>query len=154
MPQRFLSFIKWSTASLAVLFLIIQFIPVDRTNPPVQTTIQAPEDITTILRRACFDCHSHETVWPWYSRVAPASWLLASHVQEGRKDLNFSIWPAFNFQGQELIFREMEKQIKEEKMPPAGYVFSHPDAQLNDKDKSLLLSWIRAGFNEDANFIW
>ena len=139
---------------MAALFLVVQFIPVDRTNPPVQTELQAHEEVMTILHNACFDCHSHETIWPWYSRIAPFSWVLASHVMEGRKDLNFSIWPAFNFQKQELIFREMEKQIENGVMPPGSYTLGHPEARLSEDERQVLLKWIREGFSNDADLNW
>ena len=85
----------------------IQFVPVDRTNPPVETALTAPPAVREILVGACFDCHSHETTWPWYSRVAPLSWLIADHVTEGRRDLNFSRWPAFDLDAELSIARRM-----------------------------------------------
>ena len=78
---------------LAVIFILIQFIPVDRTNPPVTREVAWDSAETArIARRACYDCHSNETVWPWYSNIAPASLLVASDVRDGRSYLNFSEW--------------------------------------------------------------
>ena len=68
-------------------FILIQFVPVDRSNPPVLSDVQAPAEVQTILRRSCYDCHSHETHWPWYAYVAPASWFVVDHIEEGREDL-------------------------------------------------------------------
>ena len=139
---------------MAALVLIALFIPVDRNNPPVESALKAPVAIQKMLVSACYDCHSFETRWPWYSRIAPVSWLVASHVKEGRKDLNFSRWPTYNFQEQDLILREMEKQISERIMPPKGYEVLHPEARLNTRQREDLLGWIRQGIiaDDELNF--
>jgi len=143
--------IKTGAALVAALLVVSQFVPVERTNPPVQSDVPAPAPVKTILVKACFDCHSHETRWPWYSRVAPLSWWLAGHVRDGRKDLNFSRWPTFDFASQELILREMEKQVAGGAMPPRSYTVGHADARLEESERQLLLAWIRAGISDDTN---
>ena len=75
---------------LLVLLLAAQLVPVERTNPPVKSEILAPTDVQAVLERSCFYCHSNRTRWPWYSRVAPASWFVARHVREAREDLNLT----------------------------------------------------------------
>jgi len=135
-----------SAAVLAALFLLIQLIPVEQTNPPVEADLAAPAPVTDILRRSCYDCHSHETTWPWYSRVAPFSWWLAEHVTEGRADLNFSQWPLFDFEARELMLRDIEKQLVDGTMPLRSYVLGHREARLSDRDREILLEWARAGF--------
>ena len=77
---------------ICIVLVGIQFIPVKMSNPPVEEEISASPEIKAILKRACYDCHSHETIWPGYSQVAPVSWLLAWDVAEGREELNFSTW--------------------------------------------------------------
>lgn len=154
MSKRHFLTIKWSAALLVALTLLAQFVPVDRSNPPVQSALKAPQAIQEILVSACYDCHSFETRWPWYSRIAPVSWLVASHVKEGRKDLNFSQWPTYNFQEQNLILREMEKQISEGKMPPKGYAAMHAGARLNNAQREDLLVWIQQGFITDQELSW
>jgi len=138
--------IRWTAIVSLVVLLGLQLVPVDRTNPPVLSPISAPEEVAKILRRSCYDCHSHETRWPWYSRVAPLSWWIADHVEEGRGDLNFSDWPAFDFELQELAFRDIEKQIEKGEMPLRSYLILHPDARLSEADRQLLLRWARSGF--------
>lgn len=137
--------LKSSVALGAALFLVAQFIPVDRTNPPVETDVTAPAAVREILVKACFDCHSHETRWPWYSRIAPVSWLTARHVHEGRGDLNFSRWPAFDFTSQDLILREITQQIQRGAMPPRSYLLGHPEARLTADERRVLLEWADAG---------
>lgn len=154
MSQQVQMVLKWSVALAVALFLLAQLVPLDRANPPVQSALESPTEIQEILISACYDCHSFETQWPWYSRIAPVSWMVASHVKEGRNDLNFSRWPSYNFQEQNLILREMEKQIVEGKMPPSGYSAIHPDARLSPEQRDVLLSWIREGFIDEFELDW
>ncbi len=79
----------------AVVLIAGQFVPAKRTNPPVQGVLVAPPEIEATLRRACYDCHSNETRWPWYSRVAPLSWFIVRDVEVGRKEINFSEWGSY-----------------------------------------------------------
>ena len=120
-----------------------QFVPVDRSNPPVEHEVDAPADVVRILERSCYDCHSNRTRWPWYSRVAPVSWLVARDVHEGRKDLNFSDWPVFDFDEQDHLLEEIAKQVSRGKMPLPIYLVMHGDAQLRPEDRRRLLAWAR-----------
>ena len=133
-------------ALIAALFLLIQFVPVDRSNPPVGVDLIAPAGVKEIFRRSCYDCHSHETRWPWYSRLAPASWWLAKHVEEGRADLNFSQWPLFDMEARGHLMRDIEKQLTDGTMPPRSYTFGHREARLSDQDLQVLLEWARQGY--------
>jgi len=135
-----------SATALAALFLLIQLVPVTRTNPPIEADLVAPAQVKNILRRTCYDCHSHETRWPWYSRVAPVSWWLAAHVNAGRADLNFSQWPLFDLETRELFLRDIEKQLLDGTMPLRSYVMGHREARLSDRDREILLEWVRAGY--------
>jgi len=123
----------------------IQLIPVHRTNPPVLSEVDAPAPVMAILRRACYDCHSNETRWPWYSHVAPMSWLVVSHVNEGRGDLNFSEWPLLDFESQSLSFVDIRRQITERKMPLRSYKWMHRDARLTQEDRDAILQWVGEG---------
>ena len=87
--------LRAALGALAGLLVVVQGFRIDRTNPPVEQDVAAPAGVEALLRRACYNCHSHETVWPWYSHVAPVSWLLAHDVSEGRRELNFSTWAAY-----------------------------------------------------------
>jgi len=143
--------IKLGVAVVATLFVVAQFIPIDLSNPPVQSDVPAPAAVKVILVKACYDCHSHETRWPWYSRVAPLSWWIAHHVDEGRKDLNFSRWPTFDFAGQALIRREIEKQVTSGAMPLRSYTVGHPAARLKQSERQVLLDWARQGDAADED---
>ena len=106
-------------AGLVILgaLAIIQLIPVNRTNPPVESNIPTVPEVKVVLRRACYDCHSHETVWPWYSRIAPISWVLAHDVHEGRAELNFSTWNRYSTQEQVKKRKESWEEVVEGDMP-------------------------------------
>ncbi len=123
---------------LAVAAVAIQFKTVERTNPEVVSDFDGPPEIEAILRRACYDCHSNETVWPWYAHVAPMSWLLADHVADGRKHLNFSEWD--EDEAWESL-PEIGEEVAEGEMPLRGYLLLHRDAKLSEADHAALMAW-------------
>ena len=135
-----------AVAVAALILLLVQFIPVDLANPPVATDLVAPAEVEAVLRRACYDCQSHETTWPWYSRVAPVSWWVARHVAEGRAGLNFSQWPVFDGETRGLLLRDIDKQIEDGTMPLKSYVLGHPGARLTEEEEQLIRAWAQEGF--------
>jgi hypothetical protein len=135
---------RWIVLAGLVLLVGIQFIPVRRTNPPVTGDIPAPPEIKTLLRNACYDCHSHETVWPWYSRVAPSSWLLASDVKEARGMMNFSTWKDCKPAKQGVLLEDAIEQVQQGEMPPFYYAWMHPNARLTDAQKVQLTTWMKS----------
>lgn len=138
--------LRWVLLGLAGLLLVVQLVPTDRSTPPVVSEVSAPGEVMTILRRACYDCHSNETRWPWYARIAPLSWWMAAHVRDGRGDLNFSDWPTFDFELQELAFRDIEEQISKGEMPLRNYTILHRAARLSEADRELILGWARSNY--------
>jgi len=125
-------------AVLVVVIVGIQFIPIERTNPPVQSDIDAPANIKAIFKKACYDCHSNETNWAWYTKVAPASFLAVKDVNDGRKHLNFSEW---NINKESKYKEEIWDEIREEQMPPWQYKIFHSEAKLTQDEKNLLRNW-------------
>lgn len=123
-----------------VVLVAIQLVPVARTNPPVEASVEAPSEVTAILRRACFDCHSNETVWPPQAYVAPVSWLVAQDVREGREELNFSRWGPDQAK---RAAKELPKEVEKKDMPPFLYVIAHPGATLSAADRATLTAWAR-----------
>jgi hypothetical protein len=128
---------------LAAAVAAIQFVPVERVNPPVESDIVAPDDVNKILRRSCYDCHSNETRWPWYARVAPVSWIIARDVEEGRRELNFSVWNKSTSARRARKFKEIVEQVEGNKMPQWYYVILHPDAKLEPSEKEIILNWAK-----------
>lgn len=142
-------------AGIAV-FVLAQFIPVAGDNPPIdpaQTVFArmtvAPE-VAAILSRACQDCHSNQTVWPWYSRIAPVSWLVINDVNEGRRELNFSEWGRYNVRRQDRKLKEICEQVERGKMPMPIYTVMHPDAKLTASDRKALCDWSGAARKSQA----
>ena len=127
----------------AALLVLIQLVPVSRTNPPVKYEVAAPAEVEAILKRACYDCHSNLTDWPWYSYVAPISWWVAGHVNEGRGDLNFTEWPALDEELRSLALKDLEAEVAEGKMPLRSYALGHPEARLSEQDRQVLVTWAR-----------
>ena len=121
-----------------VLFGVIQLIPYgrDHTNPPVVQEPTWDAQTRAIAQRACFDCHSNEVVWPWYSKVAPVSWLVQRDVMEGRSYLNFSDWGNSRS-------REIGEAVAGGEMPPFYYVMMHPNAKLTAVEKQTLIQAFR-----------
>lgn len=139
--KPFRRLLRWMAVSLPVGLLAIQLVPVDRRNPPVETEVPATAEARAVLRRACYDCHSNESVWPWYSRVAPISWLVARDVHEGRKELNFSTWNRLAPNQQNKARRESWKEVEEGEMPMWFYLPIHPEARLSAVDRAILQAW-------------
>jgi hypothetical protein len=133
--------------ALVVLAILvgIQLIPEPRTNPPVTREIKWDAPGTRLLaERACFDCHTNETVWPWYSRVAPTSFLVVSHVNDGRARLNFSEWDHPN-----ANFDDVNRMVTSGQMPIWNYVLIHPAAKLTPAETQRLLAGLQATFLRD-----
>ena len=128
----------WASLSVGVLasFVAIQLVPYgsERTNPPVLSEPQWDSpDTRALARRACFDCHSNETNWPAYARIAPASWLIQHDVTEGRQTLNFSEW-----QRAQEESSEASEEVRDHEMPPALYRVMHSAARLNPTERETL----------------
>jgi hypothetical protein len=124
--------------SLIAIFLLIQLLPYGKnhTNPPV---VQEPnwdsQQTRELAARACFDCHSNQTVWPWYSKIAPVSWMVYRDTMEGREALNFSEWSPNRF---EDAVEEAAEVVLEGEMPPAKYFPTHPEARLTSAERQIL----------------
>ncbi len=132
-----------------VAFALIQFFPIDRTNQPVDTKVnfvdarKSPEKIRTLLKNACYDCHSNETVYPKYAFIAPVSWSVKSHVNEGREHLNFSAWQTYNKDLKENMLTKSIQTIKNKTMPMPGYIVYHKEANLSEAERALLIQYFQ-----------
>jgi len=141
----------------AVLLLIIivpQFIPVEKpqNNDDVSNDLieanEIPKNITKILKTSCYDCHSNQTVYPWYSYIAPVSWLVIRDVKEGRKELNFSDWETIDKMGKAKLLDDIAEEVEDEEMPMPIYFITHSNAKMSDTDRKEIVSWAET-FAED-----
>ncbi|HVX67923.1 MAG TPA: heme-binding domain-containing protein [Bryobacteraceae bacterium] len=144
---------KKIVVALLLLFVAAQFVPdtffpisnpgVDRTRTLQAKARKLTPEVSGILNRSCRDCHSNETAWPWYSKVAPVSWLLSHDVAEGRRELNFSEWGGYNAKRVSHELEEMCEQVERGDMPLSYYTPLHPDAKLSSADREAVCSWTR-----------
>ena len=145
--RKLLRVLKWLVIALLVIFVGIQFIRPARTNPvidqpqTIEAHVQMSPEVSSILARSCNDCHSNKTVWPWYTNVAPVSWWLSNHVNEGRHELNMSEWGRLPRDRQERKLRQMCDEVTDGMMPLSSYLPMHPTARLSEQDKKTLCDW-------------
>lgn len=125
------------------IFVLMSLLPYgERTNPKIDTklTLQAPKEVTAIFKRSCYDCHSFQTKWPWYSYVFPAAWTIKDHVKNGRKALNFDLWNSYDEQKR----RKLKDSIAQKTgvtMPLKEYIMAHKEARITKKDKEIIEKW-------------
>lgn len=142
--------IKWSAIGLLVLLLAAQFVRPARTNPvsdessKIQSHVEMNTQVSDILGRACYDCHSNATDWPWYSQMAPASWLIVSDVNDGRRHLNFSEWAKYDRSKAAKKMQEIDEEVTSKAMPLSSYTLLHPEAKLSNEERALVSEWARA----------
>jgi cytochrome c553 len=142
--------LKWIGLAITIVFVGIQFIGPAKTNPPndaarsIQANTQMTPAIDAIITRACADCHSHQTQWPWYSHLEPVSWFLVDHVNDGRKHLNFSEWASYEPKRMRKKLQEMSEEVEKGAMPLKSYLLLHPNARLSQDDIQQLGAWTAA----------
>jgi hypothetical protein len=140
--------LKWAVIVLLTVFLLLQLANPARTNPPVISDMIAdthpPEPVATALVAACYDCHSHQTKWPWYSHIGPVAWLVANDVNEGRHNLDLSEWPADDAKRAVRRLEDMSDNIGSADMPPKKYTAIHADARLTADQRKVMTDWLDA----------
>lgn len=141
--QKFKKIVFW----FLVGFAIIQFIPIDKANRPVDRrknfidVKKTPPKISELIKNACYDCHSDETVYPKYAYIAPFSWSVKSHVNEGREHLNFSVWETYNDDLKRSMLTKSIQTIENKVMPMPAYIIYHKEANLTDAERALLIKY-------------
>ena len=134
---------------LLAAFIIIQFFPIDKNNPANNEGMDflkiknTPEPIANIVRNSCYDCHSNETKYPFYSNIQPFGWFLRNHIDEGRKELNFSTFATYEPKRQAHKLEEAAEYVEQKKMPLESYTLGHPDAKLSDEQRKQLADYFK-----------
>ncbi len=145
---------RYSLLLLLAALVIIQFFRIDKTNPeavPEQdffVAMNPPADIKTLIKDACYDCHSHHTTYPWYSNIAPVSWWLKDHVDHGRKHFNFSVWTTYSAKKAAHKMEEAFEEVEKGEMPLKSYLLTHGEARLSEADRSKLVAWFKTKYRE------
>ena len=139
--------LKITAICIVAAFLVIQFFRPDFTNPPVnqaetlEASTEVPENVRAIINRSCKDCHSNETVYPWYSKIQPSAWFLDDHIHAGRTEMNFSVWNTYETRRKRRKLDEICEMVKSRAMPLPSYLWIHRDAQLSDDEINILCEW-------------
>lgn len=136
---------------LLAALVIIQFFRIDKTNPSVipqqdylaVTTPPAP--IATLIKTACYDCHSHTSVYPWYTNFQPIGWWVKGHINNGIKHLNFSTWTTYDADKKRHKLEECVEVLEDKEMPMLSYMIAHQDAWLTDQQRKELADWFKRG---------
>ena len=129
---------------LVVLLIIIQFFRIDKTNPVSAKEndfieiYQPSTEIAAMLKTSCYDCHSNESKYPWYTNVAPVSWFVKDHINEGREYFNFSEWSLMTDKRKDHILEECAEEVEESEMPLSSYLLTHSEAELTHEQKETL----------------
>ena len=136
--------------ALAGIFVAMQVIQPDRSAPvpdpaqDIRQVMQPPADIQTMLEEACYDCHSYESKYPWYSKIAPVSWWVSNHISEGREKLNFSTFGTLNAEDRQEAFEEAAESVQKGEMPLDSYTWMHAKAKLSADQRKALVRWFEA----------
>lgn len=151
-------FFKWFFIFLVAGFIVIQFIRIDKSVPDYDVSgdflaIHKPDaKVATLIKNACYDCHSFESKYPWYAEIAPVSWMVGDHIEEGREHLNFSLWSSLESGKQDHKLEESIEEMEKGKMPDPNYIKMHDEANLSESDQQTLIGYfqsLRIGLSED-----
>lgn len=142
--------IKKILIAVVVIFALMQLIRIDKTNP--ETVLEndfisvnaPPAEIAEMLKTSCYDCHSNESVYPWYSNVAPVSWMLKKHINEAREHLNFSEWALYGAKDQAHALKECSKEVEKGKMPLSSYLIIHNESKLSEEQAASLVAYFKS----------
>ncbi|MGB1270270.1 MAG: heme-binding domain-containing protein [Flavobacteriaceae bacterium] len=140
--------IKKISIGLLALFAAAQFINPDKNESEFVpesdfiTLEQPPEHLASILKTSCYDCHSNNTIYPWYDRITPVNFWVNSHITDGKKHLNFSEWNSYSAKKKAHKLDEFIEMIEDKEMPLASYTLTHQDAKLSDADIIELTNWV------------
>ncbi len=132
---------------LAGLFLLLQIYPMERPEvtdiniDDLLKNVDVPENVASMLKSACYDCHSNESTYPWYANIAPVKWWIYDHINEGREDLNFSVWNTLSKADQAEALDDIATAVMEGEMPLKPYPVTHPKAKLSEADRQSISDW-------------
>ena len=140
---------------LGILLLALQFLKIDKTNPVASpesdffVVTEAPDYVKNYFKNACYDCHSNQTSYPWYTNISPVSYWIKGHITNARENLNFSEWASqYDASGKSHKIRETIEEIESGHMPPKSYKWMHPEARFSDDEKLEVLTWLKANASQ------
>ena len=133
---------------ILAVFILIQFVRPEKNNSQNETNsieilMEVPTEVQQILKTSCNNCHSNNTAYPWYSEIAPVSWYLASHVNQGKEHLNFSEWALYNENQKNHIIEDLLEELEEKRMPLKSYLNVHENAKMTAEQYKVLINWVK-----------
>ena len=134
---------------LVIVLLVMQAFRIDKTTKPVDTNTDfisvtgANAEVSNTLKIACYDCHSDQTIYPWYTNIAPVSWWIKHHIDEGSHHLNFSVWGTYKDKRKHHKLEECIELVEEGEMPMDSYTWTHKEAKLTDAQKLQLVEFFK-----------
>ncbi len=131
---------------VGIFLILIQLIPVERSNPPVTGEISSRPEVKSIMERSCYDCHSNQTNWPWYAHIAPVSFFVVHDVEDGREHLNFSEWQSYPAEKQKNLVMELLEEVEKGEMPLFMYTIMHSNANLSEGELDTLRKWAETDY--------
>ena len=143
-------YVKYIGVALVIFLVVAQFFPIDKTNPPVDMSkdfisiTNPPAQIAEHIKVACYDCHSHHAKYPWYTDVAPVSWWIKGHINNGMKHLNYSLWGDYSQEKKDHKLDECIDFVEKNWMPLLTYKIAHPESKLTDEERNNLVSFFKS----------
>ncbi len=143
------SILRKTLIVLAAILIVIQFVRPEKNNnttasaDDINARYTVPDDVQQILKKACYDCHSNTTQYPWYSNIQPVAWWLKDHIDEGKEELNFSEFGKRPLANQAKKLKKLAKELEEGEMPLDSYTWMHKEAILTESEKNTLINWAR-----------
>ena len=143
-------FVKRSAIALGITLVVIQVFRIDKNNPSSDpandfiTINNPPPALAALLKTSCYDCHSNQSAYPWYTNLAPVSWWIKHHINEGRDELNFSEWDSYTSRRKDHKLKECAEMVSENEMPMSSYTLLHSDAKLSTGQKEELVRWLNS----------
>ena len=144
-----MSRIKKILTGILIVFIVIQFIQPARNKSgqvlatDISKMVSLPQDVQTMLKISCYDCHSNNTNYPWYTNIQPVGWMMARHIKEGKEELNFSEFGSYASRRQLSKLKAIGNSIMDDDMPLASYTFIHKNARLTKEEKARIIDWAR-----------
>lgn len=141
--------LRYLFIGLLAFLIIAQFFPIDKNNPTSDPATDylslhhPPAEVASMLKTACYDCHSNNTKYPWYTSVAPVSWWVKGHIDHGRKHLNFSDWGTYSAKKAKHKLEECYEFVEETKMPLMSYWVAHPEAKMSTEQRAAMVKWFK-----------
>lgn len=136
--------------AVVAILVVMQFFRIDKTNPtadPAKDFITAenpPAEMASLLKDACYDCHSYHTKYPWYTNIAPVSWWIKGHIDHGVEHLNFSTWTDYDADKRSHKLEEIAEEVEEKHMPLKSYTWLHPEAKMTDEQRTAMEEWAKS----------